>query len=125
MLPDTVGAWKGETVQGDDLAAAGGGVSMSRVYVSGEHKITTKVVKDSPIVDQLLPLFVNEDLLRMANRKMHRISGETGVMDGENKLQIVVAQKIYLELEGDAGTGETELVAFAEKLDLKAMAKLK
>jgi hypothetical protein len=125
VLPDAVDAWKGESLKKDDIAALGGGVSLSRIYVSGEHRITAKVVKDSPMVTQLLPLFANEDLIRMTNRKTHHIGGETAIMEGENKLQIVVDGRIFVELEGDKATGETELVAFARKLDLAALAKMK
>ncbi len=125
VLPDAVDAWKGETLKMDDTGALGGGVSLSRVYVSGEHRLTVKVVKDSPVVTELLPLFANEELIRMTNRKTHQISGNTGIMEGANKLQIVVDGRIYVELEGDPTTGETELVAFARKLDLASLAKIK
>ncbi len=125
VLPDAVEAWRGETLKKDDIAVLGGGVSLSRTYVSGVHRITAKVVKNSPLVTQLLPLLANEDLIRMANRKTHRIAGETAIMEGESKLQIVVDGRIYVELEGDKATGETALVAFARKLDLAALAKMK
>ena len=125
LLPDKVNAWTGESLKRDDLTSVGGGVSISRVYISGARRIEVKVMKDSPLLAQLLPLFANEDLIRMSNRKTHRISGETAVMEGEHKLQIVVGGKIYVELAGDPGTGETELVAFARKLDSDALAKLK
>ena len=125
LLPDAVDAWKGESLKIDDGAAGGGGVSISRNYVSGENRIGVKVVKDSPTVTELLPLFANEELIRMTQRKMHKISGQTAIMEGENKLQIVVDGRILVELEGDAGTGETGLVAFANKLDLAALAKIK
>ena len=125
LLPDKVNAWTGESLKRDDLTSVGGGVSISRVYISGARRIEVKVMKDSPLLAQLLPLFANEDLIRMSNRKTHRISGETAVMEGEHKLQIVVGGKIYVELAGDPGTGESELVAFARKLDLDALAKLK
>ncbi len=125
LLPATVGDWKGDAVKRDEPGTAGGGISMSRTYASAEKQITARIVKDSPLVGQLLPLFVNEDLLKMANRKLHRISGQTAVMDGESKLQIVVDQRIYVELEGTGSVGESELVAFAEKLDLAAVAKIK
>lgn len=124
LLPDAVDAWKGESLKIDD-GAGGGGVSISRNYVSGENRIGVKVVKDSPTVTELLPLFANEELIRMTQRKMHKISGQTAIMEGENKLQIVVDGRILVELEGDAGTGETGLVAFANKLDLAALAKIK
>jgi hypothetical protein len=125
LLPDALGDWKAETLKQENLGLVGGGVSLSRIYVSGEKRITVAVVKDSPLVAQLLPLFVNEELLRMTNRTMHKISGETGVMEGTDKLQVVVDERIYLELVGTGGAGETELVALAGKLDLKAMAKIK
>ena len=123
LLPDAVEAWKGETMKRDDVP--GGGVALSRVYVSGEHRVTVKVIKDSPLVAQLLPLLANEDLIRMTNRKTHRIAGETAIMEGEHKLQMVLDERIYVEFEGDEGTGEKELTSFATKIDLAKMAKLK
>ena len=123
LLPDAVDAWKGETMKREDVP--GGGIAMSRVYVSGEHHITVKVVKDSPLVAQLLPLLANEDLIKMTNRKTHRIAGETAIMDGEHKLQIVLDERIYVEFAGDDATGETELVSLATKIDLGKLAKLK
>lgn len=124
-LPDMAGTWKGEPLKNDDTSVLGGGVSISRTYVSGEKRVTVKIVKDSPLVAQLLPLFVNEDLLKMSGRKMHKISGETAVMDGDNKLQMVVDQRIYMELIGENGAGETEMLNVAEKLDISGIAKLK
>ncbi|MES2660124.1 MAG: hypothetical protein V4689_15990 [Verrucomicrobiota bacterium] len=123
LLPDTVEAWKGETVKREEVP--GGGISMSRVYVSGENRVAVKVVKDSPLVAQLLPLLANDDLIKMTNRRTHRISGETAIMEGEHKLQIVLDERIYVEFVGGEATGETELVAFATKIDLSKMAKLK
>lgn len=123
MLPDNIDAWKGETVKTDTVP--GGGLSLSRVYGSGDHRITVKVIKDSPLVAQLLPLLANEELIKLTNRKTHRIAGEMAIMDGEHKLQVVVDERIYVELEGDAGTGETELVKLATKLGLERFAKLK
>ena len=125
LLSDTVEGWKGETPKRENLAAVGGGVSISRTYVSGEHRITVKIVKDSPLVGQLLPLLANEELIRLTNRKTHQVAGETAIMDGEHKLQMVVDERIYVELESDEGTSQSDLVAFARKLDLAALAKMK
>ena len=125
LLPDKINGWNGESLKRDDLGAVGGGLSISRMYVAGAHRIEVKVMKDSPLMAQLLPLFANEDLIRMSNRKTQRIAGETAVMEGEHKLQMVLGGKIFVELAGDEGTGETELVAFARKLDLGALAKMK
>lgn len=125
LLPDTVGAWKGETMKQGDLGVVGGGVSVSRTYVAALESILVNVTKDSPLVATLLPLLANEDLLQLANRKTNRVGGETAIMDGEHKMQIVVDGRILLELKGTDGVGEQQLVAFARALDLRAIAKLK
>ncbi len=125
ILPDSLNGWKGESLKNDDLGVVGGGVAVSRNYVSGKHEITVKVTKDAPVVKQLLPLLTNQDLIRLSNRKTHLISGETAIMDGERKLQMVLDGRILLEMTGSVGTGEKELVDLARKLDLRALAKMK
>lgn len=125
LLPDEIDGWKGESMKQDDLGILGGGISINRTYVSGNRKITVKVIKDSPLIKQLIPLLANEDLIRASNRKTHRIAGETAVMEGERKLQIVLDQRILVEISGDETVGEKEIVATARKLDLAALAKMK
>lgn len=125
VLPAELAGWKGESLKRDDMSAVGGGVALSRLYASGEKQVTVKVVKDSPLVKQLIPLLANQDLIHLSNRKTARISGETAVMDGEHKLQMVVDGRIYVEFAGDEHSGEKELAALARKLDLGALAKMK
>ncbi|RYD68787.1 MAG: hypothetical protein EOP84_29690 [Verrucomicrobiaceae bacterium] len=125
LLPEAIDAWKGESLKQEDLGAFGGGVSMSRVYVSGKKEVTVKVIKDSPVVKQLIPLIANEELMKLANRKTYSISGETAAMEGEKKLQLVVDQRILVELNANAEAEEKDLVALARKLDLNALAKMK
>ena len=125
LLPDELDGWKGETLKTEDLGILGGGVSISRTYVSGNRTITVKVLKDSPLIKTLIPLLTNEDLIRASNRKTHRISSETAIMDGEHKLQLVLDQRIFVELVGDETILEKDLVAAARKLDLREIAKLK
>lgn len=125
VLPASIEDWKGEALKRDDLSALGGGASISRTYEKGAQEITVKVVKDSPLVKQLIPIFANEELLRLSNRKTYTVSGEKAVMEGEHKLQLVVDGRIYVELVGDATTGEKDLLGLARKLDLNALAKMK
>ncbi|MEK7948860.1 hypothetical protein [Luteolibacter soli] len=125
LLPDAIDAWKGETLKQEDLSAFGGGVSMTRMYASGKKEITVKVIKDSPVVKQLIPLIGNEELMKLANRKTYSISGETAVMEGEKKLQLVVDKRILVELTANEVAEEKDLVALARKLDLNALAKMK
>jgi len=96
-----------------------------RSVVQGKQEITVKVIKDSPLVKQFIPLLANEELLRLANRKTYTVSGEIGVMDGEHKLQLVVDKRILVECTGDDTSGEKELLGLARKLDLNALAKMK
>ncbi|WP_035615177.1 hypothetical protein [Haloferula sp. BvORR071] len=127
VLPETLEDWKGESLKRDDLSTVGGGLSLSRTYThKAKQEITVKVVKDSPLVKQLLPFLANEELLRLSNRKTHAVSGETAVMEGDKKLQLVVDKRIYVELvANDASSGEKELLGLARKLDLNALAKMK
>jgi len=125
LLPDAIDSWKGETLRQEDLAVLGGGVSMSRVYKSVKKEVAVKVIKDSPLVKQLIPLIGNEELMKLANRKTYSISGETAVMEGDKKLQLVVDKRILVELVANAEAEEKDLVTIARKLDLNALAKMK
>ena len=125
LLPAQLNGWKGERLQRDDLGVLGGGLSISRAYVSGKRDITVKVMKDSPLVKQLLPLLTNEDLIRMSNRKTHNIAGETAIMEGEKMMMLVLDGRILVELVAGGDAEERDLVSAVRKLDLKALAKMK
>jgi len=76
------------------------------------------------VLKPMIELLGNKDLLALGNRETHRISGETAVMEGERKLQIVLDQRIYVELVANEGADRKDLVSLARKLDLRALAKL-
>ena len=124
LLPEEVGDWKGETMKKEDLTIAGGGVSISRVYVDGEKNVTVKVIKDAPVIKPIIAMLGNKELLALSGRKTSRISGELAVMEGERKLQMVLDERIFVELEGNAASDERDLVSLARKLDLRAISKL-
>jgi hypothetical protein len=125
LLTDTVGDWKGDPLEPrgaefpDDVAAA------VRSYTSGDRRITVRIVRNQAMVEQLAPSLVNEDLLRAANRNMHKIGPLMAVMDGEHKLEVLVQPKFHIAIEGNEQTPEADLVAFTEKLNLPALVKLK
>lgn len=126
VLPEFLENWEGESLKRDDLSAVGGGICLSRLYKTSEGRsLTAKVIKDSPLTKLLMATLANEDLLRASNRKVHRVSGEPAVMEGEHKLQLVVDGRIYVEVAGDEETGEQQLIAFARKLDLQALKGMK
>lgn len=125
LLTDKVGDWKGDPLEPrgpefpEDVAAA------VRSYTSGDHRITVRIVRNQLMVEQLAPALVNEDLLRAANRNIHKLGPLNGVMDGEHKLEVLVQPKFHIAIEGNEQTPEAELVAFAEMLNLPALLKLK
>ncbi len=124
LLPEEVGEWKGETMKKEDLSIAGGGVSISRVYVDAEKNVTVKVIKDAPVIKPLIAMLGNKELLALSGRKTSRISGEVAVMEGERKLQMVLDERIFVELVGNAASDERDLVSLVRKLDLRAISKL-
>jgi len=125
LLPDMLGDWKADALKTEDPTSPGGVVTHSRTYASGEKKVIVRVAKDSPQLAELLPLLVNEELLKLANRNVYKIAGQSAVMEGGNKLQVAVDERILVELQSEAGATEAELVDLAGKLDLAAMAKVK
>jgi len=125
LLPETIEFWKGGTLKRDDIGALGGGVSISRSYTASNREVTVKVVKDSPLAKQIIPLLGNDDLVRLSGRKTHRIGGQTAVMDGEKKLQMVVDGRILVEVAGNEHATEKDLLLITKALDLKALEKMK
>jgi hypothetical protein len=126
LLPDMLGDWKADALKTEEPTTSTGVVTMTRNYASGDKKVTVRVAKDSPSLSELLPLLVNEELLKLANRNVHKIAGQTAVMEGGTKLQVAVDERILVELQQAGGSvTEAELVELAGKLDLAAMAKVK
>ena len=125
LLPDKLGDWKAGELRREDMAILGGGISLVRQYQSGEKSVNVKVVKDSPLAKQFIPILMNEDLMKASGRKSQRISWATGYMEGERKLQMVLEGTVYLELAGNDKTSANDVVELARKLDLRALGKLK
>jgi|GEM_PF-6535793 len=125
LLPDQVDHWKAEELKRDDLSVVGGGISISRLYLSGKRRVEVKVVKDSPILKSLLPLITNEQMIELSGRETHTISGETAIMEGERKMQMVLDERVYLELVAGGEADEKDLLRLARGLDLRALGKIR
>ena len=124
VLPDQIEEWKASPLKRENLVAVGGGISMKRTYTLKEKSITAKVVKDSPLVDELLKILSNRSVLKHTGKRVHTIAGEAALVDSERKLLIGIDGEILLELEGDNDCETKDIVAFARKLDLKKMKAL-
>lgn len=124
-LPAEIGEWKGEAMKKDDIAMIGGGISISRVYLNNDQKVTVKVMKDAPAIRPFLALVGNKEFLALSGRKTISIAGEDAAMERAHKLQLVLDKRIYVELDGNEKVEERDLVSLARKLDLRALSKLK
>lgn len=125
VLPEKVKDWEGGDLVRESLDAFGGGLSVQRHYRHGEKAITAKLVKDSPLADEIMKLLTNDALVEMSERKTHKISGVRAVMEHPRKLQMVIGGEILLEVVGDKDTTEKDVVGFTRKLDINLMKKMK
>jgi hypothetical protein len=123
-LPSQLEYWKGGEVKREDLAVMGGGIAISRTYATGKRKVEVKVIKDSPLMQKLAPLIANPQLLALGGRKTHKIAGKTAVMEGDKKLQMILSDRIYLELNAIGEATEKDMLDVARRLDLRALAEI-
>lgn len=125
ILPAMIDDWEGGELKREDLALLGGGFSLSREYYWGVKTVTVKLMKDSPILKGLLPLLQNEQLIELSGRKTHAILGETAVMEGDRKLQLVIDEKILVEVAGNEHAKESDVLGLARKLDVMRLKEMK
>lgn len=125
ILPEKIDDWFGTELKREDLAAIGGGISVKRSYNQESKSINVKLVKDSPLVDKWIQMLANKDLLNASGKKTYTIDGETALIDSPLKVLVAIEGEILLEITGDNDCKTKDLVAFARKLDFKALKKLK
>lgn len=124
-IPERVADWSGGDLKRESLAFMGGGVSVQRAYRKGAKEITVKLLKDSPVGDEIMKVLANDQLLSASGKRVHRIFGEKAIVENERKLMMVIGGEIYLEIVGDNDTKTADLVSFTRKLDLRLMKKMK
>lgn len=124
-MPERIADWSGGDLKRESLAFMGGGVAVQRAYRKESKEITVKLVKDSPVGDEMMKFLDNDDLIDASGKRVYTIFGERAILDSERKLMMVIDGEIYLELVGDNDTKTSDLVAFARKLDLRLMKKMK
>lgn len=125
VIPERVADWSGGDLKRESLVFLGGGVSVQRSYRQGAKEITVKMVKDSPLGDELMKILNNDDLIKASGKRVHTIYGEKAIVENERKLLMVVDNEIFLEITGDNDTRSADLVKFTRKLDLRSMKKMK
>ena len=124
-LPERVADWSGGDLKRESLALVGGGVAVERVYRSGKKEITVKLVKDSPLGDELVKVLNNDALVQASGKRVHTIYGQRALLESERKLLLTIEDEMILEFKGDQDTRSTDLVKFARQLDIRLLKNMK
>ncbi len=129
-LPEPLPGWTAEEAESQAAPAAmlGGGISAQRTYRKGEAEVRVSLASDSPLLQGVLmvlsnPLFATADggeLVRVGRRKAVL---RYDLAERAGELQLVVARRFLLSVEGEGVSRET-ILAYARAVDLEALARL-
>lgn len=127
LFPEPLPGWEAGQVESQAASAAffGGGINATRDYRKGDASLEISISKDSPLLQAMGMLFNNPSMASMGGYKIKRISGHSAMLkmeDNSQELQILIANNILIQLNG-SGVSETELLAYAEALDIDAISQ--
>ncbi|WP_445395233.1 hypothetical protein [Zobellella sp. An-6] len=127
LFPEPLAGWQADKVdtQAGSAAFFGGGINASRRYSKNGASLDITITKDSPLLQTMAVLFTNPSMAAMGGYKVKRIQGHTAMVkeEGDNReLQMLIANTTLIQL-GGRGISEEELNAYAEALNLEAVAK--
>lgn len=129
VLPAAFDGWEAE--DGSDADAAGmgaamaifggGGASASREYVKtkGGETVSVMVILDSPMVMQFSGILANPQMAASMGKPV-RFGRHRGVQMEGGEIQIVVANRALVTIDGSASVAEK--LAYAEKIEFDKIA---
>ena len=130
FLPEPLKGWKGEiaTSQAAGAAMLGGGISAERRYNKGDSSIHIQIMADSPMLQGVMMMMSNPMFATSDGGKLERIEKQKAIVKfdpntKEGKIQIVVANRFMVTVEGD-GITDKELKAYAKAIDYNKLAQL-
>lgn len=127
LFPEPLAGWQADKVdtQAGSAAFFGGGINASRRYSKNDASLDITITKDSPLLQTMAVLFTNPSMAAMGGYKVKRIQGHTAMVKEEGdsrELQMLIANTTLIQL-GGRGISEEELNAYADALNLEALAK--
>ena len=130
IFPAPPSGWTGSEPESNSAGASffGGGVSASRIYTMGDSQIKINVVSNSPVLQSYLMMFSNPmmmagqgDVTKVAgNRAIRKLDAAAG----SGEMNIVVANKILVTIEGWRLAAVEAITTFAELIDYAGLEKL-
>ncbi len=123
LLPAPLPGWKAEKVE---TAAVGvamfGASSASRRYRGPDgHDVEVRITGDSAMVMQFAQLFLNP-VIAGAVGKLIRVGDQRAIQTHEGSLNMVVANKFLVTIEGSADSAAK--LAYAQAVDVAKLSKM-
>ena len=123
LLPAPLAGWKAEKAETASVGVAMFGASMaSRRYTNakGEH-VEVRITGDSAMVMQFAQLLVNPAIAG-AMGKLIRVGNERAIQTHEGSINMVVASKFLVTVEGSADAASK--LSYAQAVDVAKLSKM-
>ena len=121
VFPAPLAGWTAGDTEGGSAAIMGGGVMASREYRKGDASVRIGLLVDSPIASGIAmvlnnPMFAASD----PDTKVVKVKGERAMQkfsDGSGELNILLDNRILIQIEGSSLESTAPMTAYAEALD--------
>jgi len=123
LLPAALPGWKAEKAETASVGVAMfGASSASRRYTNekGEH-VEVRITGDSALVMQFAQIFMNP-VVAGAMGKLIRVGNERAIQTNEGSVNMVIASKFLITVEGSADA--TSKLSYAQAVDVAKLSKL-
>jgi hypothetical protein len=126
LLPEPLEGWTADKpkVQSAAVAIMGGGTTLKRTYRKGEQKVVIEIVANSPMVGMMAAAIQNPAMLSaqgMEPYRYKRLRGMKKTKGDRIEIQLLMAGKVLITLQGRRLPDEGPLEAYLEALDLGAL----
>jgi len=123
LLPAPLPGWKAEKVETASVGVAMfGASSASRRYTGPDgHDVQVRITGDSAVVMQFAQFLINPAIAG-AMGKLVRIGDQRGIQTHEGSINMVVANKFLVTVEGSASAEQK--LAYAKAVDVAKLSKM-
>ncbi|MGH6663361.1 MAG: hypothetical protein ACREB2_00455, partial [Pseudolabrys sp.] len=123
LLPAALPGWKADKVETASVGVAMFGASSATRRYRGPdgHDVSVRITGDSAMVMQFAQLFMNPAIAG-AMGKLIRIGDQRAIQTNEGTVNMVVANKFLVTVEGSA-SAESKL-AYARAIDIAKLSKM-
>lgn len=123
LLPAPLPGWKAEKLETAAIGVAMfGASSASRRYLGPDGRdVQVRITGDSAMVMQFAQLFLNPAIAG-AMGKLIRIGDQRAIQTNEGTINMVVANKFLVTVEGSAGADAK--LAYAQSVDIAKLSKM-